>query len=103
MSQVGLVHFLVVGGLLFTLGLVCALTRRNAVSMLIGIELMLNAAGLNFLAFSRFNHRLLEGSVMVVFIIVLAAAEAAVALALILSLQRRLRAVDLNRTDTLKG
>ena len=78
-------------------------TRRNAVAVLIGIELILNAAGLNFIAFSRYGGVGLEGSVFVLFIIVLAAAEAVVALALILAIQRRLKTVDVDRTDSLKG
>ncbi|MBW1807359.1 MAG: NADH-quinone oxidoreductase subunit NuoK [Deltaproteobacteria bacterium] len=103
MSHVGLEHFLVVGAILFTLGIICVMTRRNAVAVLIGIELILNAAGLNLIAFSRYNNQLIDGSIFVLFIIVLAAAEAVVALALILALQRRLRTVDVDRTDTLKG
>ena len=103
MSSVGLEHFLVVGAILFTLGIVCVLTRRNAVAVLIGIELILNAAGLNFIAFSRYGGVGIEGSVFVLFIIVLAAAEAVVALALILAIQRRLKTVDVDRTDSLKG
>jgi NADH:ubiquinone oxidoreductase subunit K len=103
MSHVGLEHFLVVGAILFTLGIVCVLTRRNAVAVLIGIELILNAAGLNFIAFSRYGGIGIEGSIFVLFIIVLAAAEAVVALALILAIQRRLKTVDVDRTDSLKG
>jgi len=103
MSQVGLEHFLVVGAILFTLGIVCVLIRRNAVAVLIGIELILNAAGLNFIAFSRYGGVGIEGSIFVLFIIVLAAAEAVVALALILAIQRRLKTVDVDRTDSLKG
>jgi NADH:ubiquinone oxidoreductase subunit K len=103
MSHVGLEHFLVVGAILFTLGIVCVLTRRNAVAVLIGIELILNAAGLNFIAFSRYGGTGIEGSIFVLFIIVLAAAEAVVALALILAIQRRLKTVDVDRTDSLKG
>ena len=103
MSSVGLEHFLVVGAILFTLGIVCVLTRRNAVAVLIGIELILNAAGLNFIAFSRYGGVGIEGSIFVLFIIVLAAAEAVVALALILAIQRRLKTVDVDRTDSLKG
>jgi len=103
MSNVGLEHFLVVGAILFTLGIVCVLIRRNAVAVLIGIELILNAAGLNFIAFSRYGGMGIEGSIFVLFIIVLAAAEAVVALALILAIQRRLKTVDVDRTDSLKG
>ena len=81
----------------------CVITRRNAVAVLIGIELILNAAGLNLVAFAHYKTDQIAGSIFVLFIIVLAAAEAAVALALILAAQRRLRTVDVDRTDTLKG
>ncbi len=103
MSHVGLEHFLVVGAILFTLGIVCVLTRRNAGAVLSGIELGLNAAGLNLIAFSHYGGQSLEGSVFVLFIIVLAAAEAVVALALILAIQRRLKTVDVDRTNSLRG
>ncbi len=102
MSQVGLSHFLVVGTILFCLGLFCVLTRRNAVAVLIGIELMLNSAGLNFVAFAHWQDQLVSGSIMVVFAIVLAAAEAAVALALILAFRRQVRTVNLDSIDSLK-
>ena len=103
MVQVGLAHFLTLAAVLFALGLTCVVTRRNAVAVLIGIELMLNAAGLNFLAFARYAGNVVQGSVFVLFLIVLAAAEAVVALGLILAIHKRLRSVDLERTETLKG
>jgi NADH-quinone oxidoreductase subunit K len=103
MIQVGLQHFLVVSALLFTFGLVCVLTRKNAVAILIGIEMILNSASINLVAFSRYGDGGIEGSIFVLFIIVLAAAEAVVALALILALQRRLKTVDVDQTDSLKG
>ncbi len=103
MSHVSLEHFLVVGVLLFTLGIICVLTRRNVVAVLIGIELILNSASLNFIAFSRYGSGQIEGSIFVLFIIVLAAAEAVVALALLLALQRQLKSVDVTQIDSLKG
>jgi NADH-quinone oxidoreductase subunit K len=103
MVQVGLQHFLVLAAILFTLGIVTVVTRRNAVAVLIGIELMLNAAGVNVLAFARYGGNLVAGSAFVLFIIALAAAEAVVGLALILAIHRRLRSVDLEKTETLKG
>ncbi|MBN2496636.1 MAG: NADH-quinone oxidoreductase subunit NuoK [Deltaproteobacteria bacterium] len=103
MIHVGLQHFLVVAALLFCLGLTCVLVRRNAVAILIGIELILNAAGLNLIAFARFGGDLLSGTVFVVFLIVLAAAEAVVGLALIIAVHRRLRDIDLERSDELRG
>lgn len=103
MLQVGLQHFLVLAALLFTLGIVCVVTRRNAVAVLIGIELLLNAAGINVVAFARYGNHVVAGSAFALFIIVLAAAEAVVGLALILAIHRRLRSVDLEQTETLKG
>jgi NADH-quinone oxidoreductase subunit K len=101
--DVGLRHFLVVAALLFTLGLVCVLTRKNAVAIMIGIELLLNAAGLNLIAFSHYGGNAIEGSVFVVFLIVLAAAEAVVGLALVIAVHRQLRSIDVDRTDELRG
>ena len=101
--DVGLPHYLVVAAVLFTLGLVCVLTRKNAVAVMIGIELLLNAAGLNLIAFSRYGGHGIQGSVFVLFLIVLAAAEAVVGLALVIAIHRRLRTIDVDRTDTLKG
>jgi NADH-quinone oxidoreductase subunit K len=103
MVTVGLHHFLVLAAVLFALGIVTVVTRRNAVAVLIGIELLLNAAGINVLAFARYGGQIITGSAFVLFIIVLAAAEAVVGLALILAIHRRLRSVDLEQTETLKG
>jgi NADH-quinone oxidoreductase subunit K len=103
MIQVGLQHFLVVAAALFSLGLTCVLTRRNAVAVLIGIELLLNAAGLNLVAFARYGDGGLQGSIFTLFVIVLAAAEAAVGLALVLAIHRQLRDINVDHTDSLKG
>ena len=100
-----LVSYLLLSGLLFSVGLAGALTRRNAILVLIGIELMLNAANLNFIAFWRYgpNPQALTGIVFVVFSIGVAAAEAAVGLALIISIYRHYRTTNLSRIDSLKG
>ena len=80
------------------------MTRRNAVAMLMGIELILNSANLNFVAFNRFSGmEKLEGQVFSVFVIVLAAAEAAIALAIIINLYKNLNTVDVDEADSLKG
>ncbi len=100
--QIGLPHYLVVSGLLFALGLITAATRRNAVAVLMGVELILNAAALNFVAFSHFVHGTLTGHIFAVFIIVLAAAEAVIALAIVLTLFRNFRTVDTTATVTLR-
>ena len=96
-------HYLTVSALLFSLGLLGVLTRRNAVNVLMGIELILNSANLNLVAFSRFSSGNLNGQIFAVFVIVIAAAEAAVALAIVLSMYRLVKSVNLDQADTLKG
>ena len=98
-------HYLVISAILFTLGIFAVLTRRNAISILMGIELILNACNLNFAAFSRFvtpPHDL-SGQIIALFGIVLAAAEAAVFLAIVLAIYREFRTISPDETDTLKG
>ena len=97
--------YLVVSAMLFAIGLAGAVTRRNAIMVLIGIELMLNAANLNFIAFWRFspNPQALAGILFVLFSVGVAAAEAAVGLALIISIYRHFRTTNLSRIDSLRG
>ena len=96
---------LTVSALLFAIGLAGALLRRNAIIVLISIELMLNAANLNFLAFWRYgsNPESLSGVMVVLFSIAIAAAEAAVGLALIVNVYRHFKSTDLTVLDSLKG
>jgi NADH-quinone oxidoreductase subunit K len=101
--QVGLAHYLVLAAILFTLGILAMVARRNAIGVLIGIELVLNAANLNLVAFGRFTSSGLQGPVFAVFVIMLAAAEAAIALALLLNLFDRTGSVSLDEADELKG
>lgn len=101
-APVGLQHFLVLSAALFVLGLVTVAARRNAVAILMGIELMLNAAAINFVAFSHYAHGTVSGQVFTVFVIVLAAAEAAVALAIVLHAYRQFRSIDASEMTTLK-
>jgi len=96
-------HILVVGVIMFCIGLFALLTRRNAVAVFMGIELMLNAANLNFVAFSHYHGQSMDGMVAAVFVIMLAAAEFCVALALILSLYQTIRSVHLDEADEMKG
>ncbi len=102
-TQIGLPHYLVVSAVLFALGLTTVATRRNAVAILMGVELILNAAALNFVAFAHFVHGAVAGQMFALFIIVLAAAEAVIALAIVLALFRNFRTVDAAATATLKG
>jgi NADH:ubiquinone oxidoreductase subunit K len=98
-----LLNYLILSALLFAIGLAGALTRRNAIIVLIGIELMLNAANLNFIAFWRYgpNPEALAGIMFVIFSIGIAAAEAAVGLALIISIYRHYKTTDLDQIDSM--
>jgi NADH-quinone oxidoreductase subunit K len=98
----GLTHFLLVSGILFSLGVFAILTRRNAIMVLMGIELVLNAANINFLAFSRFTTGTLDGHVFAVFVIILAAAEAAIALAIILNIYQNFNSVNVDEINQLR-
>ncbi len=100
-----LAAFLILSALLFAIGLAGALTRRNGVLVLIGIELMLNAANLNFIAFWRYsaNPQALTGIMFVIFSIGVAAAEAAVGLALIISIYRHYKTANVDQIDSMKG
>lgn len=100
-----LAGYLIVSSLLFCVGLAGALARRNAILVLVGIELMLNAANLNFIAFWRYGSDTvgLTGIMFVIFSIAIAAAEAAVGLALIISIYRHYKTVNLDKVDSLKG
>jgi NADH-quinone oxidoreductase subunit K len=97
--------YLVFAVLLFSIGLAGALTRRSAIIVLLGIELMLNAANVNFIAFWRFSAHpeALTGVLFVIFSIAVAAAEAAVGLALIIALYRHYHTTSLDRVDSMKG
>jgi NADH:ubiquinone oxidoreductase subunit K len=101
--MIGLTHYLVISAALFSLGIMGVLTRKNAVNVLMGVELILNSANINLVAFSRFAAGNLSGHVFAVFIIMIAAAEVAVALAIVLSMYRIVRSVELDRADRLKG
>ncbi len=97
-------HYLVISAILFTLGIFAVLTRRNAISILMGIELILNSCNLNFAAFSRFmTPEDISGQIIAIFGIVLAAAEAAVFLAIILAIYREFGSIRPDEVDTLKG
>ena len=103
MSAFGLPHFLLVGAALFSLGLVTVLSRRNAIGLLMGIELLLNAANVNLVAFNRFSAPgRLDGQIFSLFVIVLAACEAAIGLAIVLAIHRTFRSIDTQDTRLLK-
>ena len=98
-------NYLLISTLLFAVGLAGALTRRNAILVLVGIELMLNAANLNFIAFWRYgqNPEALTGIMFAIFAIGVAAAEAAVGLALIISIYRHYKTTNMDQIDSMRG
>ena len=100
--QIGLTHFLIVSAILFSLGIYGVITRRNAILVLMGIELILNSANINFIAFSRFGGMKLDGQAIAVFVIILAAAEAAVALAIVLNIYQRFNTVNVDEINKLR-
>lgn len=102
-TMVGLNGYLIVGAAIFSAGLVTVMARRNAVGILIGIELMLNAANLNLVAFDHFGPLEINGQLFALFVLVIAAAEAAVALAIILNVFDSRDRIDVDQIDTLKG
>ncbi len=102
MPQVSLAHFLAVGALLFTFGLLTVATRRNAVGILMGVELILNGANVNFVAFDHYVVGGVSGHVFALFVIVLAAAEAAVGLAIVLSIFQTFKTIDVRFADLMR-
>ena len=102
--EIGLEHYLLLGALLFVCGALCMAIKRNAIGVLIGVELVLNGANVNFVAFAHFSPAFeIEGMVFALFVIVLAAAEAAVALAIVLNFYNNHMTVDVDTAEELKG
>ena len=99
----GLHGYLAVGAILLGLGLVGILSRKNAIGILLGVELVLNAAGLNFVAFSKYRTAAIDGQVVALFIILIAAAEAAVALAIILRFYRLKQTIDSDEANLMRN
>ncbi|MDX5349051.1 MAG: NADH-quinone oxidoreductase subunit NuoK [Hymenobacteraceae bacterium] len=95
-------HILILGAVLFSLGILAVITKRNAIVVLMGIELVFNAANLNLVAFSRHDPNLLQGQLFSLFIIVVAAAEAAIALAIVLKAWQLFKTSNLNQISTNK-
>ena len=94
--------YVIVSALLFAIGLLGVFVRRNAIAVVLGVELMLNAANINFVAFSRYVQHGIDGQIMAAFVIVLAAAEAAVALAIVLAMFRKFGSVHADTAQSLK-
>ena len=109
MAPIGLNHYLVVAAAFLCAGLFTMMTKRNAIGILIGVELVLNSASLNLIAFDRYRSDAaggsiaVDGSIAAVFIIVLAAAEAALAVGICINLYKNLQTVDVDRASALQG
>ena len=102
MEGITLEHFLIVGLLVFALGLYTVLTRKNAIGILMGVELILNAANINYIAFARYGGASIDGQVFAIFVIMLAAAEAAIGLAIVLGIYQNFDSIDVEATDSLR-
>jgi NADH-quinone oxidoreductase subunit K len=100
--MIPLSHFLFISAALFCIGLYAVLTKKNAIQVLIGIEFMINASLLNFVAFGRFDKLMGGGQMFALFAIILAAAGVAVALAIILNVYKHFRSIDPDKVNTLK-
>ena len=100
--NITLQHYLIVSAILFSLGLYAVITRRNAILVLMGIELILNSANINFVAFSKYTAGNLEGHLAAIFVIILAASEAAIALAIVLNIFKQFNTVNIDEIDSLK-
>ena len=104
MLAIGLTHYLIISAVLLCCGIYVMSTKRNAIGILIGVELVLNSAGINFVAFDRYLlGRTLDGQIAALFVIVLAAAEAAIAVAICVNLYKNLASVDVDRATKLQG
>ena len=95
-------NYLLIASVLFSLGLVAVITRRNGVAVLMGVELILNAANINFVAFARFGGMNYSGHIFALFVIVMAAAEAAVALAIIINIFNNYSSINVDEVNHLK-
>ena len=102
MGELSLGHFVTLGGILFALGLFTVVTRRNAIGILMGIELVLNSANVNYVAFARYGGSGYDGQVFAIFVIMLAAAEAAIGLAIVLGIYQSFETIDVEATDRLR-
>jgi NADH-quinone oxidoreductase subunit K len=102
LPNVQLVHFLIVSAILFSLGIYGIVTRKNAIQVLMGVELVLNAANINLIAFSRYGGLNLDGQAAAIFVIILAASEAAIALAIVLNIYHRFQTVNIDEVSNLK-
>ena len=96
-------YYFIIGAILFAIGIAIVVVKKNAIVVLMGIELILNAANINFIAASQLDENLIQGQFFALFVIVIAAAEAAVALAIVVKTYQHFGSIDLDKTNELKG
>lgn len=99
---IGLSHYIILSAILFGLGIFAIITRKNAVLVLMGVELVLNSANINFIAFSKFINLKIDGHIAAIFVIMLAAIEVAVALAIVLNIYQNYKHINVDEIDNLK-
>lgn len=102
-TAIGLTHYLLLAAMLFCIGLWVMASKRNAIGVLIGVELILNASNINLLAFARYSTGGMNGHLIALFVIVLAAAEAAIAIAIVVNLYKNFMSVDVDKAATMKN
>ena len=102
MSEIPLNYVLWVGAILFVCGVICMTTKRNGIGVLMGVELVLNGANINFVAFNRFNGDAMDGRMFAIFVIILAAAEAAVALGIVLNVYHLFESIKPGDADLMR-
>jgi NADH-quinone oxidoreductase subunit K len=100
--SIGLNHYLILSAILFSLGIFAVISRKNAIMVLMGLELVLNSANINFIAFAKFGGMNIDGHIAAIFVIILAAAEAAIALAIVLNIYQNYKHVNVDEIDKLK-
>ena len=103
MATIGLYHYLTLAAIIFSLGVLTMTTKRNALGILIGVEMVLNAANINLVAFSKYQTGNGAGHIFAVFVILLAAAEAAIGIAIFMNFYNQLQTIDVDRGDELKN
>ncbi len=100
--MIPLAHYLIVAAILFCIGIAIVITKKNSIVVLMGIELIFNAANINLVAFSQYDPNLLQGQVFSLFVIVVAVAESAIALAILLNVYKYFKAAELDKINQLK-
>src|SRR5580698_10117641 len=100
-AGITLYHFLTLSLIIFSLGMYTVLTRRNAIGILMGVELILNSANINYLAFAYYGGHRYDGQIFAIFVIMLAAAEPPIGLAVVLAIYQNFKTIDVSATETL--